>query len=118
MKDEWAAAVDALFARLVFEPVKRVVPAGSESTAFSPNAMKRNDWTPRPKVRWDVAVTLDGVDVAGVVDPEFSRGRGFKSRKAAAEDGEIMAVVLAASMKEGWAPENRGDGQAQLLGMA
>jgi len=52
----------------------------------SPNALARNDWTPRERIEWSVAATIEGDEVLDVLLPTDS---GWPFRRKADATAEI-----------------------------
>lgn len=93
-RDTWDAKVDTIVDRLVPVAIRQVRPAAERQ--FSRRAYERNDWTPREKVTWDAAFTLDGKPFFGWDEV----GRGYPKRGDALADAQDHREAVRSALHE------------------
>jgi hypothetical protein len=115
----WSQMVDRMFANLAFR-VDRVV--SENRSMMSPNAYKRNDWTPRDRVTYRlVIVNGDGVNVTPLVDGGLDNLGSWNRRR----DAEAAAETERDRLRDewmgwhlAWIDGDVDDDEAALLGLS
>jgi hypothetical protein len=83
-------AIELVLSSIEWSIVKTAAPA---SPRVSPNALSRNDWTPRERIEWTVSALIDGEDVLDVLLAEDA-GSVFRTKTEAAAEIERLRSRL------------------------
>ena len=89
----YAEALAVVVARADWTTRREVIPAAAAPQRCSPNAMARNDWSPKDQVRFYVLVTLDGVDLTEDFAPDYFGRHNTKKEAQRSADSARSAMA-------------------------